>query len=518
MGASILWYDLETFGLDSRHDRIAQFAGIRTDEGLEEIDEPIKLYCRPPLDYLPSPAACKVHGITPQQAFELGLNEYDFALRLLAEFSRPGTTGAGFNSIHFDDEFIRHLFYRNLFDPYAREYEQGNSRWDIINLARAARDLRPEGIVWPKDGEGKPLFQLEALARANGLVHDSAHDALSDIRATIALAKLIRTKQRKLYAWYFSHRGRESLKPLIDLPARKMLLHTAAEYTSPRGCTTLVAPVGIDPANRNQLIAIDLRFDPAELAAISVEEIRRRVFAKAHEREEARVPLSRVLLNQCPFLAPPSTLDDQAAERLGLDKKLCTERLGFIRENPGLIQKLVAVFDETLPPSPEEDPDFRLYSGGFYPRADREKLAKLHALLAAKRMKPEGLPEEGRPGGQKGRRDDHEDSRLRGLKEAKAAFQAMKFADDRIPRLAGRLFARNFPETLSDSERLKWKDFCAGRIQLPARKGAAELADYRRLVETELADPSLSAPKRAIVHALLEWKDYLEKEVLSWGG
>lgn len=489
----MLWYDLETFGIDPRHDRIAQFACIRTDESLEEIDEPVKLYCKPALDYLPSPAACKVHGITPQTAFELGLSEYDFALRLLAEFSRHGTTAAGYNSVNFDDEFIRHLLYRNLFDPYAREYANGNSRWDIINLVRAARDLRPEGIVWPRGEDGAPLFKLEALAKANGLGHDSAHDALSDIRATIALAKLVKTRQGRLYSWYFSHRKRESLKPLVNLPARRMLLHTAAEYTSPHGCTTLVAPVGMDPSNRNQLIAIDLRFDPGELVSLSVDEIRQRVFAKAEERTEPRIPLSRIRLNHCPFLAPPSTLATEAGERLGLDKKLCEDRLAFIRENPGLARKLVAVFDEPMPPPASDDPDLSLYSGGFFSDSDKEKLSRFHIFLAEKRKTPGGVT------------------------EAKAMLLKMKFADERIPRLAVRLFARNFPETLSESERLRWRDFCAGRIQLPAREGAAELADYARLVETELADPELSAPKRAIVHSLLEWKKQIEEEVLSWG-
>lgn len=494
MAASILWYDLETFGLDPRHDRIAQFACIRTNEELEEVDEPVKLYCKPSLDYLPSPAACKVHGITPQTAFELGLSEYDFSLRLLGEFSRPGTTASGFNSVNFDDEFIRHLFYRNLFDPYEREYANGNSRWDIINLVRAAHDLRPSGIVWPMDGDGRPLFKLEILAKANGLVHESAHDALSDIRATIALAKLVKTRQGKLYDWYFSHRRRESLKPLIDLPSRKMLLHTSAEYTSAQGCTTLIAPVGMDPSNRNQLIAIDLRFDPGQILSLSVEEIRQRVFAKAGERSEPRIPLSRIRLNHCPFLAPASTLTKEAALNLELDKALCTERLLLINKNQGLIQKLIAVFDEPMPPPVSDDPDLCLYSGGFFPASDKEKLARIHSLLAARRNAPDGT------------------------QAAKTAFHKMKFLDDRIPRLAGRLFARNFPETLSESERLKWRDFCAGRIQLPVSEGSAELADYAHLVESEMADPDLPAPRRAIIHALLEWKTYIEKEVLSWGG
>jgi len=486
MASSILWYDLETFGIDPKHDRIAQFACIRTDERLNEIDEPLKLYCKPPLDYLPSPMACMVHGISPQTAFELGLDEYDFTLRLLEEFSRPGTTAAGYNSINFDEEFIRHLLYRNLFDPYAREYAEGNSRWDIINLLRAAHDLRPEGIVWPRDEEGRPLFKLEALSKANGLDHSSAHDALSDIRATIDLARLVRERQRRLYDWYFSHRKRESLKPLINLSARRMLLHTSAEYSSPRGCSTLIAPVGIDPGNRNQLIAIDLRFDPGELVSLSPEEIRARVFTKSGESDKPRVPLSRIRLNHCPYLAPLSTLSKEAEGRLGLDKALCAGRLSFIGSSPGLVDTLMAVFDEPMPAPASDEPELSLYSGGFIPPTDRRKLERFHVDLAEARKS------------------------LGTLLELKRSLFASKFKDDRILRLAGRLFARNFPETLSESERLKWRDFCLARIQFPSSEGATELADYRRLKETLLADPDTPAPRRAMAHALLEWGKTLQ--------
>ncbi len=486
MASSILWYDLETFGIDPRHDRIAQFACIRTDENLQEIDEPIKLYCKPPMDYLPSPAACMVHGISPQTAFELGLCEYDFALQLLKEFSRPGTIAVGYNSINFDEEFIRHLLYRNLFDPYAREYADGNSRWDIINLLRAAHDFRPEDIVWPRDEAGKPLFKLEALSKANGLEHSAAHDALSDIRATIALARLVRERQRRLYDWYYSHRKRESLKPLINLSARRMLLHTSAEYSSPRGCSTLIAPVGIDPANRNQLIAIDLRFDPGELVSLSAEEIRARVFTKAGESDKPRVPLSRIRLNHCPFLAPLSTLSKEAEERLGLDREVCAKRLAFIGSSLGLVDTLMRVFDEPMPAPASDEPELSLYSGGFMPPADRAKLERFHADLA------------------KGKKS------LEGLMGLKRSLFAAKFKDERILRLAGRLFARNFPETLSESERLKWRDFCLARIQFPSSEGATELADYRRLRETLLTDPDTPAPRRAMAHALLEWGKALE--------
>ncbi|HEY9054923.1 MAG TPA: exodeoxyribonuclease I [Rectinemataceae bacterium] len=492
MASSMLWYDLETFGLDPKHDRIAQFACLRTDEDLREIDEPLKLYCKPSLDYLPSPGACMVHGITPQTAWELGLGEYDFTLRVIREFSRPGTTAVGYNSMHFDEEFIRNLLYRNLFDPYEREYAEGNARWDIINLARAARDLKPEGIVWPRDGEGKPLFKLEALAKANGLDHESAHDALSDIRATIALARLIKSRHPKLYAWYYTHRRRDSLKPLVDLPARRMLLHTASEYSSARGCTTIVAPIIMDSSNRSQLIAIDLRFDPAELLDLSVEQIRERVFAKSEERTEPRIPLSRIRLNHCPFLAPVSALSAEAASRLGLDKDLCERRLAFINANPGIAPKLAQVFDEALPPPPSDDPELCLYSGGFFPDRDKERLKAFHERIARARAGEESLG------------------------DVKEAMARTPYIDARIGRLMRRFFARNFPETLGPRERLSWRRYCLSRIQLAPAESSAELSDYTRLLEGDLADPDTPAPRRAIAHALLEWKSHLERELLSW--
>jgi exodeoxyribonuclease-1 len=487
MSASMLWYDLETFGLDPAHDRIAQFAGVRTDENLEEIDEPLVLYCQPAVDYLPSPTACLVHGITPQTAMESGIKEYDFALRILKEMAVPATTTSGFNSINFDDEFIRFLFYKNLLEVYTREWENGNSRWDIINLVRAAHDIRPEGIVWPRDADGRPIFKLEAIAKANGVVLAAAHDALHDIRATIGVAKLIKIKQPKLYAWYYSHRKRENLKPLIDLPSRKMLVHTSSEYTRPEGCTTLIAPVAMDAANRNQLVAIDLRFAPEPLVDLSVEEIRARVFTKKEALTGERIPLSQIKLNRCPFLAPVSTLHGADAERLGLDIETSKNRLDFIAATPGLALKLKEVFDEPIPPLETDDPDYRLYSDGFFPDKDRERLARVHEIIGTK-----------------------------GPQEAKNAVSRMKFQDARIPKLAKRFFARNFPETLSGQERLKWRDYCASRIQLPARAGSAELADYARFAETRLVDPTTSLRDKAILHALLDWKSGLEAELLKF--
>jgi exodeoxyribonuclease-1 len=497
MAPSILWYDLETFGLEPRCDRIAQFAAVRTDEDLAPLGEKTLLYCKPTPDYLPSPLSCLVHGITPQYASEAGLGDYEFAKALHSAMLAPGTTSAGFNSLQFDDEFVRSLLYRNLFDPYEREWRNGNSRWDLIDLMRAARDLRPEGIVWPEDEEGRPIFTLVALARANGIAHESAHDAMHDVLATIDLARLLRSRQPKLYEWYWTHRTRDSLRPLVDLVERTPLVHSAAGYTSPRGCTTLAAPLAIDPENRNQLIAIDLRFDPSTVIGLGVEELRRRVFTKKAELDEERVPLARIRLNRCPFLAPMGTLSDSAATRLGIDRAECLAHLEVIKREPELLQKMAAVFESRETPAPGglkgaedgEDPELRIYTGGFFPEEDVRAFADVHERLAGE-----------------------------GAASAKAALYRMKFADERPAQLLRRLYARNFPGTLGDRERARWRAFCAGRLQLPPLPGVTDFATFGKIVAQRLDRPDTPARERSLLLELLAYKGALEREVLGYDG
>jgi len=489
MTNSILWYDLETFGLESRYDRIAQFAAFRTDENLESLDDKLLLYCKPTPDYLPSPLSCLVHGITPQFALREGLSDYDFAKALRRAMSEPGTTSSGYNTLQFDDEFVRNLLYRNLFDPYEREWRNGNSRWDLIDLMRAARDLRPEGIVWPEDEDGRPIFTLVALARANGISHESAHDAMSDVQATVDLARLVRGRQPKLYEWYWSHRTRDSLRPLIDLVDRSPLVYSSAGYTSSKGCTTLVAPVALDPENRNQLLAIDLRFDPSTVLGLDIEELRRRVFTKKAELEVERVPLTRIRLNRCPFLAPMSTLSDTAALRLGIDKAECLEHLAVIKAESELLQKMVAVFEMREPAPESDDPELRLYAGGFFSDSDREAFDRAHARIEAE-----------------------------GAASAKAAVYRMKFEDERPAQLLRRLYARNFPETLGEKEKAKWKAFCASRLQLPPIPEATDLATYGKVIDQRLAAVDTPAREKGLLLELLAYKTELEKDVLRYGG
>src|SRR5690606_14886863 len=146
---SFLFYDLETWGIDPRRTRIAQFAAIRTDTELRQLGAPIEFMVRPADDLLPSPGASMVTGLAPQDTLQTGLGEAEAFARIVDEMARPGTCTLGYNSLRFDDEFVRHGLFRNFHDPYAREWRNGNCRWDLLDVMRLAHALRPEGIAWP---------------------------------------------------------------------------------------------------------------------------------------------------------------------------------------------------------------------------------------------------------------------------------------------------------------------------------------------------------------------------------
>ncbi|MFW2373932.1 MAG: exodeoxyribonuclease I, partial [Gammaproteobacteria bacterium] len=226
------WYDYETFGTDPRRDRISQFAGIRTDEDLNIIGKPLNIYCKAADDMLPQPEACLITGITPQKTIADGLIEAEFMAAINQEFSTANTCVVGYNNIRFDDEFTRYTLFRNFFDAYAREWQNGNSRWDIIDLVRVTRALRPQGIEWPVDDEGRASNRLELITRANGISHEAAHDAMSDVYATIAVAKLIKEKQPRLYDYILNNKQKHKLAQMLNTIKPQPVLHSSGMYSS----------------------------------------------------------------------------------------------------------------------------------------------------------------------------------------------------------------------------------------------------------------------------------------------
>ena len=466
---SFYWHDYETFGVDPVHDRPSQFAGVRTDADLNIIEDPLVIYCKPTDDYLPSPEACLITGITPQKAMEEGYPETEFIGQINEAFSQPGTCVVGYNSLRFDDEVTRHTLYRNLRDPYAREWQNGNSRWDIIDMVRLTYALRPEGINWPRKEDGSPSFKLEALTTANGIAHEAAHDAMSDVEATLAVAKLIKAKQPKLFDFVLKNKDKHSARAMLDTAAMKPVFHISAKYPATRGCCAMVAPLADHPTNKNLVIVYDLREDPTELISATPEQIRERVFtSQAQLGETKRFPLKSVQLNKCPVLAPANMLSTLSAERLAeleLNGETLRTNLALLRKAPGLAARIAEAFDQ-----PHEgdltDPDEQLYAGGFISPADRSELNRVL------QTPPEALAEE-----------------------------TFNFKDERLQELVFRYRARNYPGTLNSDESERWEIFRSNRLINP-KKGWRSLEAYGKELQHLASNPAISEAEMLILEEL----------------
>ena len=466
--ASFYWHDYETTGVDKCRDRPAQFAGQRTTLGLEPVGEPQSIYCKPALDVLPQPAACLITGITPQHCEREGVIEAEFAARVHAELSVPGTCGAGYNSIRFDDEFTRNLLYRNFYDPYEREWKHDNSRWDIIDLARLCYALRPQGIEWPDP----PSFRLVDLASANHLAHARAHDALSDVQATIAFARLLRMRQPRLWDFYFALRRKQRAIELLDYAHRTPVLHVSSRYPAERGCLAMVVPLAQLPDRPNSVVVYDLAIDPTPLLELDADEIADRLFTPQADLPEdiARIPLKLVHANKSPALAPSSALKDTDTARIGLDVERCQRHLQLLHNAADLPEKLRHVFARVRDSNEKIDPELAIYRG-FAGDSDKRLFGEV------RRASPVEL-----------------------------ATRDFGFRDPRYTELLFRYRARNWPQTLDADERARWEAFRRTRLTESSPLTTLTLDGY-------LAEIAAARTNQAAAGAQLVLLDQLE----AWG-
>ena len=431
---TLFWHDYETTGIDPKWDRPTQFAGVRTDEDLNIIGKPLTIYCRLADDVLPHPEACLITGITPQLLSDKGMVEAEFTQQIHNELSRSGTCGVGYNSLRFDDEFTRFTLYRNFYDAYGREWQNGNSRWDIIDMVRVTYALRPEGIEWPLDDNGVPSFRLELLSAANGISHEAAHDAMSDVYATIGMAKLIKQKQPRLYDYIYQNRDKRKAGLLLNVRQKEPVLHTSRMFPAVHGCTAMVVPVASHPTNKNSIIVYDLRYDPADLINLSAEDIYARLFIANKDLPEGqeRIALKEIHLNKCPVISPMKTLTAQRAEALQIDLEKGQQHLNMIKDAEDssmiLADKMQAVY-RLSQYQKISDPDAMLYSGGFFKEHDKQLMQDIHS---------------------------HSANELSDLKPP--------FHDARLTEMLFRYRARNWPETLNKAEKQDWQDFRQHRL------------------------------------------------------
>jgi exodeoxyribonuclease-1 len=474
---TLYWHDYETFGLDPARDRPVQFAGIRTDEDLNIVGEPLNIMARPAPDTLPHPISSLITGITPQQALEQGLPEAEFIARILAELSPPGTCGVGYNSLRFDDEVTRNTLYRNLYDPYGREWQNGNSRWDIIDMVRSCHDLRPEGIAWPRRADAdRPSFRLEELTVANGIAHEQAHDALSDVYATIAIAKLIKEKQPKLYDFLYRLRRKQEVLKYIDLKDMTPILHTSGMYGSDHGSTRLVVPIAPHPTNKNSIIVFDISQSPDLLLDLGAKTLRERLYTANEDLSAGveRPALKQILMNKSPVIAPTSTLTGDAAKRLQIDLITGKRNRQSLLNARKVIQEKIAKIFEPREFEPVTDPDLMIYSGGFFNDSDKAQMNAIH------NTDPQQL-----------------------------GIQSWNFADKRLPEMLFRYRARNHPETLSVDEQAQWLEHCRARL-VDGEAGHFTFMEFHAEIAQLRAEMPLDNQKNRLLDEVAAFADDLE--------
>lgn len=471
MNDSFLFYDLETFGADPRRTRIAQFAAIRTSADLEQIDEPIDFFVRPADDLLPSPVATLITGITPQHALAAGMTEADAFARIAEEMGRPKTCTLGYNSLRFDDEFVRFGLYRNFHDPYEREWRSGNSRWDLLDVMRLWHALRPEGLVWPTREDGATSFKLEHLAAANDVRTGDAHEALSDVRALIGLARLFKAAQPRLWDYAAKLRDKRHAAAMLDTIAMTPVLHVSQRYPAARLCAAPVLPIAHNPRIDSRVIVFDLDGDPDWLLDLDAGTIASRVFVRREDLPEgvARIPLKEVHSNRCPALVAWSHLRPADFERLAIDPDDIARRAARLRSvGPALAEKIRQVFavEREFAPS---DPDGALYDG-FAGDGDKRRMAQVRATP------PDLL----------GTRD-------------------FGFEDPRLDALLLRYRARNWPGTLTAEEQLRWDDYRRLRLSPGTTCSEEDFASYFTQIEALRAEDPYDARRLPLLDALGDW-------------
>lgn len=439
MPKTFFFYDLETSGLDARDDRVMQFAGIRTTEAFESVGEPVNVLVRLDDDTLPSPGALMVTGITPQQTVSEGYTEAQFAKLFIEEVCTPDTTILGFNTIRFDDEFMRALLWRNFYDPYEWAYKDGRSRWDMLDVVRMTRALRPDGISWPVV-DGKPTNKLELLARENGVVHTRAHDALSDVEALIAITKMIADKQPKLFQYLLALRSKDAVKKLVSLEDTRPFVYASGRYSAEFEKTTVALPIA--EAEHGNVYVYDLRIDPTPWLEKSSEELTTIYFTPYKDRDESyqSLPVKKLQYNRCPAVAPLGVLEqDGGWHRLGLDLAVVEKHRTLLLARPDWVQRVAEIMNRARDYPAAHDAEGKLYDGFLSPR----DTLRVEAVRNA-------TPEE-----------------MLALDP--------KFDDPRLQELFIHYKARNYPQSLGDDERAAYEAYRTERLKRQAQKFMREI-------------------------------------------
>ena len=455
---TFFFYDLETSGLDCRTHRIMQFAGQRTDRNFNVIGEPLTFLVRLDREVVPHPGAVLMTGITPQHTQSHGISEREAIKLIMEQAFTPNTIAVGFNNVRFDDEFIRFTAYRNFHDAYEWAWQDGRSRWDLIDVVRMVRALRPDGIHWPTDEAGMPVNTLEQLAFSNGLSVERAHDAMSDVQSTIDVARMLQKSQPKMFSFLLEHRHKERVAELVDPVHPQPFVYTSTMYGPGTLFTSIGLPIGY--GRQRKVIVYNLQLDPKPYSEMSSDELQTLRFMKGEEREQHGLPpfpAKAFQCNRCPAVAPYSVLSEADAGRLGIDRKRIAENVEALSHG-ALKQKLIEVFnvEQTYAPA---DAEGGLY-GTFFSQSDRQVM-----------------------------------NQVRDAPVETLAKLRVEFADPRLTRLLVHYKARNCIDALIGHEHLLWDEYCSERRKRDIQEFDQAVAGFT----------DISLQQQGMVEELRQW-------------
>ena len=473
MADTFFFYDLETSGISPRGDRIMQFAGQHCDENFQPVGKLINQLIKLSPDILPQPEAILLTGIMPADCAAKGISEAEFADLFNQQIAKPHTIFVGYNNLRFDDEFIRFLNYRNFYDAYEWHWRGGNSRWDLLDLVRMTRALRPDGLKWPFAEDNKPTNRLELLTSANDLSHSDAHDAASDVLATIELAKLISSKQPTIFNYSLNMRKKDEVIALVD--SRLPYVYTSSHFSSEFLHTTVVTTLSIDPHHSSALV-YDLRQDPKQFLDLSVDELVER-WRYDPEAVSPRLPIKTMKFNRCPAVAPLSVLNIDCQKRLDLD-------LDIIKANLEVINNAKDEFNKKLT---------QVVKSLDSQRQERQQAPEFKQLTAEQRLYDKFLSKSDQAKFPKAR-----------SQAASSSSKQLDFEDDRLTELYLLYKARNFPGSLDQTETKDWHNYVKQKLFTKVTGSSAWEQYKARLNELKQLHKSEPA-KLKTLKALDQW-------------
>jgi exodeoxyribonuclease-1 len=250
------------------------------------------------------------------------------------------------------------------------------------------------------------------------------------VYATIAVAKLVKERQPKLFNYVLQNRGKRAIQAQLDVARMKPVLHISSKYPAEWGNAAIVAPLASHPSNRNSTLVWDLRVDPTPLFDLDVASLQTLMYTRRDElpADAPQLALKQVLANKCPIIAPAGMLTAVEAERLKIDGDICRRHLQMLRNETGVAAKVADIFNSSMPEA-DGDPDHMLYSGGFFSDHDR-------ALMEQVR--------------------ESEPDALAGLQ--------LPFQDPRLEEMLLRYKARNFEYTLTEEEAVRWEEYRSRKL------------------------------------------------------